>query len=59
MGDYPNSYAGDAHEGMNERIAQAMTEGIVDHLADVVKFLKEETTSDEVYDEWAAKNPLI
>ena len=44
---------------MNERIAKAMTESVVDHLAEAVKFLKEERISDEMYDEWAAKNPLI
>ena len=42
MANYPESLSADYHEGMNERIAKAMTEGVVDHLADVVKFLKEE-----------------
>lgn len=59
MADYPDSLSADYHEGMNERIAKAMTQSVVDHLAEAVKFLKEERISDEMYDEWAAKNPLI
>ena len=59
MANYPNSLTADYHAGMNERIARAMTEAIVNVLADVFKFLKEETVSLEFYKEWAEKNPLI
>ena len=55
MANYPNSYAGDSHEGMNERIASAMMEYSVQKTAEVFKFLKEETVSVEYYKEWTAK----
>ena len=55
MADYPNSYAGDAHEGMNERIARAMVEFSTDSLCEVIKFLKEEKISNEYYKEWIKK----
>lgn len=56
MADYPNSYAGDYHEGMNERIARAMVEYSIDKLCEVIKFLKEENISLEYLNEWQAKN---
>ena len=56
MANYPNSYAGDMHEGMNERIAGAMMEYSVTKAAQVFKFLKEETISNEYYKEWCLKN---
>ena len=55
MADYPNSYAGDSHEGMNERIAGAMLEYSVVKAAEVFRFLKNETISEEYYKEWLAK----
>lgn len=55
MANYPNSYAGDSHEGMNERIASAMMEYSVQKTAEVFKFLKEETVSEEYYREWCRK----
>ncbi len=55
MANYPDSYAGDSHEGMNERIASAMMEYSVSKTAEVFKFLKEETISDEYYKEWSSK----
>lgn len=55
MADYPNSYAGDMHEGMNERIARAMVEFSVDKLLGVVRFLKDETISDNYKEEWLKK----
>ncbi len=55
MADYPNSYAGDAHDGMNERIARAMVEFSTDALCDVIHFLKEETISNEYQEEWLKK----
>lgn len=55
MADYPNSYAGDMHEGMNERIARAMVEYSTDRLCEVIRFLKNETVSDTYKEEWLAK----
>ncbi len=55
MADYPNSYAGDFHEGMNERIARAMVEYSTDRLCKVIRFLKEETISAEYKREWAER----
>ncbi len=55
MANYPNSYAGDSHEGMNERIAAAMLEYSVTKTAEVIAFLKEETISDIYHQEWLAK----
>ncbi len=55
MGDYPNSYAGDAHEGMSEGIARSMVEYSTERLCDVVRFLKTETVSDVYYREWLEK----
>lgn len=57
--NHPDSLHGDYHEGLNERIAKVMSDRCVDKLAAAFKFLKEETVSDRVYEEWAAKNPLI
>ena len=55
MADYPNSYAGDSHEGMNERIARAMVEYSTDRLCKVIRFLKEEMVSVEFKREWREK----
>lgn len=55
MANYPNSYAGDAHDGMNERIARAMVEYSVKKLAGVIHFLKNETVSDTYLTEWLEK----
>ena len=57
--NHPDSLHADYHEGLNERIARAMTEAAVDDLAAGFRFLKEETISTEYYDEWAAKNPNL
>ena len=59
MGNYPGSLSATYHPGMNERIAKVMAERAVEDLAEVFKFLKEETVSREYYKQWAAKNPLI
>ncbi|MBQ2877239.1 MAG: creatininase family protein [Clostridia bacterium] len=59
MANFPDSLSADYHEGMNERIAHAMTEASVNNLADVISFLKEETISENFYNQWAEKNPLI
>ena len=56
MADYPNSYAGDMHEGMNERIAGAMLEFSVRKLEEILNFLKNETVSDDYKKEWLLKN---
>lgn len=55
MANYPNSYEGDMHEGMNERIARAMVEYSVDKLCDVIRFLKTENVSGEYKKEWLEK----
>ncbi|MFA7637579.1 MAG: creatininase family protein [Monoglobales bacterium] len=55
MADYPNSYAGDMHEGMNERIAGAMLEYSVRKASEIFGFLKNENISTEYYNEWAEK----
>ena len=55
MADYPNSYQGDMHEGMNERIAAAMVSYSVDRLAEILRFLKTETISTAYKNEWLAK----
>ena len=41
MADYPNSYAGDSFDGMNERIARAMVDYSTECIFKVIKFLKE------------------
>ncbi|MBQ2696763.1 MAG: creatininase family protein [Clostridia bacterium] len=55
MANFPNSYEGDMHEGMNERIARAMVDYSVSKLCDVLKFLKNETISDAYKQEWLKK----
>ena len=55
MADYPNSYAGDMHEGMNERIARAMVEYSTGKLCGVIRFLKNETISNAYKKEWEEK----
>lgn len=55
MANFPNSYEGDMHDGMNERIARAMVDYSVGKLCEVIKFLKTETISDEYKKEWIAK----
>lgn len=58
MANYPNSYEGDMHDGMNERIARAMVEYSTDKLAEVLRFLKNETISDEYKKEWLEKQHI-
>ncbi len=55
MANYPNSFEGDMHEGMNERIAKAMVEYSTNKLCEVLRFLKEETVSNEYLTEWLEK----
>ncbi len=55
MANFPNSYEGDMHDGMNERIARAMVDYSVKKLTEVLKFLKEETVSNEYKKEWLKK----
>jgi creatinine amidohydrolase/Fe(II)-dependent formamide hydrolase-like protein len=54
MANYPNSYTGEPHP-INERIARAMVDVEVAAVAKTIKFLKEETVSDEYLKEWSAK----
>lgn len=55
MANFPNSYEGDMHEGMNERIARAMVTYSVDRLKEVLVFLKTETLSEAYRGEWLKK----
>ena len=56
MGNYPDSYGGNYHAGMNERIAKAMGEKNTREMAKVFKFIKEETVSMEYHAQWRKKN---
>jgi len=55
MGNFPNSLGCSYHEGLNPRIAKAIAQRTVEESADIFKFLREETISDEYYQEWIAK----
>ena len=55
MANFPNSYDGSLHYGMNERIARAMVEYSVDRAVEVFAFLKNETVSDQYLMEWLEK----
>lgn len=55
MADYPNSYGGSNDYTFNERIARAITEFYPPKLAESIRFLKNETISDEYHAEWLAK----
>ena len=55
MANFPNSYEGDMHDRMNERIARAMVDYSVKKLAEVLRFLKTETVSDGYKKEWLEK----
>ncbi len=55
MANYPNSYEGDMHDGMNERIARAMVEYSTKKLCEVIAFLKNENISEEYRKEWEKK----
>ncbi len=55
MANFPNSYEGDMHEGMNERIARAMVDYSVSRLSEIIRFLKQETVSNEYKQEWLEK----
>ena len=59
MANFPNSLSCSRHDGLNERIARAMTDLVTDAVADVYKFLKEETVSTDHYKNWEAKNPEV
>lgn len=55
MANFPNSYDGTYHPGLNERISRAIFTTCVNSFADIIKFLKEETISTEYHKEWLAK----
>ena len=55
MGNYPNSYTASNDYVINERIARAVTEHYEQILLNTVRFLKNETISDEYHAEWLAK----
>ena len=53
--NYPNSYAGSNQYVLNERIARAIAAYYPPKLATSIKFLKNETISDEFHAEWLTK----
>ena len=55
MGNYPNSYTGSNEYVLNERIAKAFTTYNINKLAEAIRFLKEETISNEYQAEWLPK----
>ena len=55
MGNYPNSYTASTDYVMNERIARAVTEYCEARLVEKLTFLKNETISDTLHEEWLAK----
>lgn len=55
MANFPNSYEGDMHDGMNDRIARAMVEYSTKKLCEVISFLKSENISTEYRKEWENK----
>ena len=55
MANYPNSYSGANQYELNERIAKAIAEYYPQKLAEQIRFLKNETVSDEFHKEWLAK----
>lgn len=55
MANFPNSYDGDAYDGMNDRIARAMVEYSIEALCNVIHFLKEEKISKDYLKEWSEK----
>jgi len=55
MANYPDSFVGEYYDGLNERIAKAMFDCYVEKLAEVIKFMKEDTVAEEYHKEWLAK----
>ena len=55
MADYPNSYHGTNQYILNERIAKAYSECCIAHLAETIRFLKNENISDTYHAEWLEK----
>ena len=55
MANFPDSYSASYHEGLNERISRAIGEVTVGIVAEVLTFYKNETTLNEYYEEWIAK----
>lgn len=54
-GNYPNSYHGDIHYGMNHRIARAVAAKTVERTEKAFKFLREEAISLEFHRKWYEK----
>ena len=52
MANFPNSYTGDYHEGLNERISKAVAQYAVNRLKESIKFLKTETVSTDFQKQW-------
>jgi len=55
MGNYPNSYSASNDYEMNERIARSLRDSSVYEMVEWIKFLKNETISNEYHAEWINK----
>jgi creatinine amidohydrolase len=56
MGNYPNSLTANYFGKINDRIAMAIRDAALEKATSVLKFLKEETVSDEYHKAWLEKN---
>ena len=55
IANYPNSYSGSNDYRFNDQIARAIAEFYPPKLAEAIRFLKNETISDEFHAEWLKK----
>ena len=55
IANYPNSYSGSNDYRFNDQIARAIAEYYPPKLAEAIRFLKNETISDEFHAEWLKK----
>lgn len=55
MANYPNSYSGANDYKLTEGIARALKDSAIQNMVKTIKFLKEETISNEYHAEWIKK----
>ena len=55
MANFPNSYAASNQYNLNPRISKAISACCIRRVAEMIRFLKEETLSLEYRAEWLAK----
>lgn len=55
MANYPNSYQAANDYVLNDRIAKAISEYLIDDMVEIFKFLKEEHISDDYHAQWLTK----